>query len=286
LASDDDYVLTGVPTDILSAKSQPGRAITEGVEIQLAVFGGDANVAVQARAIEQLAERMRHSGFIPPEPVERLSEHIELDALPATTAAGTAVVGVADESLAPIGITPAGVLMVTGPPGSGRSTALVTLAQAVRRQHPNTRIVHLAPSASTIAGLDVWTDTACGQDEVISQVNRLDTGAAKLMVVIEGVANFGGTEAENDLAAMIKRLGDTAFIVGESEVSGWGQAWLLAQPFKASRRGLLLWPGGVESESLLSTSIGVVRRTDFPPGRGVLVERGKGVWLQVAQPVI
>ncbi|ART68263.1 cell division protein FtsK [Mycobacterium dioxanotrophicus] len=286
LASDDDYVLTGVPTDILSAKSQPGRAITEGVEIQLAVFGGDANVAVQARAIEQLAERMRHSGFIPPEPVERLSEHIELDALPATTAAGTAVVGVADESLAPIGITPAGVLMVTGPPGSGRSTALVTLAQAVRRQHPNTRIVHLAPSASTIAGLDVWTDTACGQDEVISQVNRLDTGAANLMVVIEGVANFGGTEAENDLAAMIKRLGDTAFIVGESEVSGWGQAWLLAQPFKASRRGLLLWPGGVESESLLSTSIGVVRRTDFPPGRGVLVERGKGVWLQVAQPVI
>jgi S-DNA-T family DNA segregation ATPase FtsK/SpoIIIE len=286
LASDDDYVLTGVPTDILSARSQPGRAITEGVEVQLGVFGGDANVAVQARAIEKLAEWMRQSAFVPPDPVERLSEHIELDALPVTTAAGTSVIGVADESLTPIGINPAGVLMVTGPPGSGRSTALVTLAQAVRRQHPNTRIVHLAPSVSTIAGLDVWTDTASGQDAVISQVNRLDPGATNLMVVIEGVANFGGTEAENDLAAMIKRLGDTAFIVGESEVSGWGQAWLLAQPFKASRRGLLLWPGGVESESLLSTSIGIVRRNDFPPGRGVLVERGKGVWLQVAQPVI
>lgn len=63
--------------------------------------------------------------------------------------------------------------MVTGPPGSGRSTALVTLAQAVRRQHPSAQIVHLAPSVSTIAGLDVWSSTATGQDPVIDLVNRL-----------------------------------------------------------------------------------------------------------------
>lgn len=287
LASDDDYVLAGIPNDILSANSPPGRAIMDGVEVQVGVLGGDPNVAVQARAIEQLAEEIRKSGFVPPEPVERLSDHIELDALPASTSAGTAVIGVADESLSPIGINPAGVFMVTGPPGSGRSTALVTLAQAMRRRHRDARIVHMAPAASATAGLDVWTDSAVGSESVVNLVNDLiGRPTPNLMVVIEGVANFGGTEAENELSRLIKTLGDTAFVVGESEVSGWGQAWLLAQPFKASRRGLLLWPGGVEADSLLSTSIGTVRRNEFPPGRGVLIERGKGVWLQIAQPVI
>ena len=291
LASDDDYVLAGVPGDILSATSPPGRAILDGRELQVGVFGGDANVAVQARAIGRLAEQMRQDGFVAPEPVERLSDRIELDALPVNAAGDSAVIGVADESLTSLAIRPAGVFMVTGPPGSGRSTALVTLAQAVRRRHPAAQIVHLAPWTSTIAGLDVWTKTAVGQQPVIDLANELMLGAAtrgpgELMVVIEGVADFGSTGAENELAQLIKSLGDAAFILGESEVSAWGQAWLLAQPFKAARRGLLLWPSGVEADSLLSTSIGVIRKSEFPPGRGVLVERGKGVWMQVAQPVV
>lgn len=291
LASDDDYALAGVPGDILSATSPQGRGILDGQELQVAVFGGDANVAVQARAIQSLAERVEREGFVPPEPVHRLSERIDLNRLPVSTTSGTAVIGVADESLAPLAITPAGVFMVTGPPGSGRSTALLTLAQALRRQNTAARIVHLAPSTSTIAGLDVWNSTATGQEPVLDLVNQLMCSApvsspGELMVVIEGVADFGNTGAETELAQLIKALGDKAFIVGESEASGWSQAWQLAQPFKASRRGILLWPSGVEAESLLSTSIGVLRRSDFPPGRGVLIERGKGVWMQVAQPVI
>lgn len=287
LASEDDYLAIGVPKDILSPKSPPGRAIMDDLEMQVGVFGGDANVSVQARAIEQLADRMRQSGFVPPEPVQRLSEHIELDALPATTAAGTAVIGVADESLAPFGVSATGVMLVTGPPGSGRSTALVTLAQAMRRLHPNARIVHFAPEPSTIAGQDVWTHSATSVETVNELADQLTTAdGVDLMVVIERVGDFGDTEAENTLVELVKARSTTAFIVGESEVSSWGQAWTLSQPFKASRRGLLLWPDGTEADSLLSTSIGTVRRTEFPPGRGISVERGKGVWLQVAQPVI
>lgn len=288
LASADDYLMAGVPGDILSATSPQGRGIVDGLEVQVAVFGGDPNVAVQARAIERLGAQMREQGFTPPAPVERLSEHIHLDALPASTSTGAAVIGVADESLSPCGVSASGVFMVTGPPGSGRSTALVTLARAVRRQDPDTRIVYLAPSGSNISALKVWDDTATDQDSVARLVDELSqpggTVDAKLMVVIERVADFGGADVENDLAQLVKTYADTAFIVGESEVSSWGQAWMLAQPFKSSRRGLLLWPNGMDADGLLSTSIGTVRRTEFPPGRGVLVERGKGVWLQVAQP--
>ena len=286
LASEDDYILAGVPGDILSATSPPGRAIMSDLEVQVGVFGGDANVTVQARAISQLAERTRQSGFAAPAPVERLSEHVELDALPELTDTGTPVIGVSDESLAPFGINPVGVLMVTGPPGSGRSTALVTLAQAVRRAHPETRILHIAPSSSTIGGLGVWDESATGQDAVLGLVSRASPHTGRLVVVVENVGSFGNTDAEGPLTALVKNAGESALIIGESEVSSWGQAFLLAQPFKSSRRGLLLCPSGLEADGLLSTSIGVTRRTDFPPGRGVLIERGKGVWLQVAQPVL
>lgn len=292
LASDDDYVLASVPSDALSARSPRGRGILGEHEIQVAVYGGDANVAVQARAIDQLAEQMRGAGFQQPEPVERLSDRIALETLSASSAMGVPTVGVADETLKPIGVAPRGLLMVTGPPGSGRSSALLTLAQAVRRTNPTARIVHMAPAASTIAGLGVWSDTAAGASSVVELANDLMSGLTSgptnnLMVVIESLAEFGNTEAEPELARMVKMLADASgFVVGESEVSTWGQAWLLAQPFKSARRGLLLAPSGVEADTLLSTPLGTIRRHDFPPGRGVLIEKGKGVWLQVAQPVI
>ncbi|UXA19106.1 FtsK/SpoIIIE domain-containing protein [Mycobacterium sp. SMC-4] len=289
LASDEDYLLTGEPHDILSANSPPGRGIIAGNEVQVAVFGGDDSVGGQAKAIADLAERMRTRGFVSPEPVQRLTDHIDLDALPATVG-GIPTIGIADESLQPVGIRPQGLLMLTGPPGSGRTTALVTLAQSVRRVSPHTHIVHLAPAYSAIAKHEVFTNSATGGREVTDLIGRLmssaDSGADNLMLVVESITEFTGSEAEMELAALIKSLSASrAFIVGESEVSTWGQAWTLAQPFKSGRRGLLLSPNGVEADSLLNTPIGIIRRHDFPPGRGVLIEKGKGVWVQVAQPI-
>ncbi|UUO04281.1 hypothetical protein M4D79_21155 [Mycolicibacterium novocastrense] len=107
------------------------------------------------------------------------------------------------------------------------------------------------------------------------------------MMVIESITEFTNSEVETDLSALLKSLAGTpAFVVGEAEVSTWGQAWTLAQPFKSGRRGLLLAPSGVESDSLLSTPIGVIRRHDFPPGRGVLIEKGKGCGSKSRSPFI
>lgn len=287
LASSEDYLLTGEPHDILSMNAPPGRGIISGNEVQVAVFGGDDNMAGQARAISDLAAQMRSRGFAAPETVERLSEHVELDALP-DVVGGAAAIGVADQTLAAVGILPQGLLMLTGPPGSGRTTALVTLAQAVRRANPGVQIVHLAPAHSVISKQRVFDHSAVGSQAVLDLIGRVTAAPAvdNLMVVIESVTEFTNSEAENDLATLIKSLtGTSAFVVGEAEVSTWGQAWTLAQPFKSGRRGLLLSPNGVDSDSLLNTPIGMIRRHDFPPGRGVLVEKGKGVWIQVAQPV-
>lgn len=293
LASDDDYVLAGVPTDILSSASPPGRGIMDSQEIQTAVLGGDANVAVQARVIDRLAAVMRDKGFQPPQPVGRLSEHVRLDDLPAMTPDGLPTIGITDETLSAIGVRPQGVLMVSGPPHSGRSTTLLTLAQAARRRNPTVTLFYITPSGSALANLGLWNRTAVGTDPAIELANELiatvesGRGGENLMLVIESLADFGNTEAENELVWAVKSLAEaSAFVVGESEVSTWGQAWLLGQPFKSSRRGLILAPSGVETDTLLSTPISAVRRREFPPGRGVLIDKGREVWMQVAQPAI
>ncbi|MDH6246231.1 FtsK/SpoIIIE domain-containing protein [Mycobacterium sp. OTB74] len=290
LASDDDYSMVNVPSDILNVNSPCGRGVMDGQELQVAVFGGDANVAAQGRAIEQLATAMREAGFNAPAPIERLPENIPLDGLPASVA-GVPSVGLASETLTPIGVVPQGVLMVTGPPGSGRSTALLTLAEAVRRTNPGMRIVYMSPTPSATARRSVWSETAIGPSAVYDRASSVISsvefggGGTNLMVVVESVSDFSGTEAESELARMVKTLADaSAFVVGESEVSTWNQAYLLAQPFKSPRRGIVLVPDGHEVDSLLNTSIGIVRQREFPPGRGVFVEKGRGVWLQMAQP--
>lgn len=290
LASEEEYAVAGIAADIMSATSPQGRGVLNGVEVQVAVLGGDPNVAVQDRAIAQLAEAIKARGFTPPAPVQTLSELIDLAALPVSTPDLRPVIGVEDSSLQPIGIPHTGLFTVAGAQGSGRSTALLTLAHAMCRHRPDTRTVHLSPGPSSIARQPVWTRSACGDDAVTELTRQIladarpDETSHRLMIVIEDIGNFAGTGAEAELVQLVKTLGGSALIVGESETSTWSQAWQLAPLFKAARRGLLLWPRELESDSLFSTSIGSVRRSQFPPGRGLVIERGRGVWMQLAQP--
>jgi S-DNA-T family DNA segregation ATPase FtsK/SpoIIIE len=292
LASEDDYLMMGVPRDILTATSPPGRGISGENEVQVAVLGGDANVAIQARKIASLASAMTRQGVPPAPGVGRLSDSIRLSELP-TTSRGGATIGVADENLSPIGVEARGAFMVAGPPGSGKTTALATIASALKRADPAMHIVHLAPRRTGIAGLGVWSASAVGDADVANAAtalaNDLEAGRvlpARLAVVIEGLTDFTATEAEGPLDRLIKlAVRGEQFVVGESESSTWGQAWTLAQAFKASKRGLLVAPGEMDGDTLLGTPTGRMRRADFPPGRGFLIGGGRATKLQVASDV-
>ena len=53
-------------------------------------------------------------------------------------------------------------------------------------------------------------------------------------------------------------------------------------PVKAGRRGLLMNPGDLEGDTLMSTPLGRIYNNKFIPGRGYIVGRGKAFKLQVA----
>ncbi|HYH77418.1 MAG TPA: FtsK/SpoIIIE domain-containing protein, partial [Arthrobacter sp.] len=83
LSSEDDYLSMDVPRDVLSSTSPPGRGILGGHEVQLAVLGGDSNLALQAREVHKLSEAMLRQGLDRAPRIQRLPEQVDLDVLPA-----------------------------------------------------------------------------------------------------------------------------------------------------------------------------------------------------------
>lgn len=287
MASEEEYLMLGVPRDVLSSASPPGRGILDEDEVQIAVLGDSGNVAVQAREMKRLAASLGRARQARPAPVRRLPDRIRLADLPVGTP-GAPVIGVEDLSLGPAVLPASGTLMVAGPPASGRTTALATIAAAIERTDPSIRRILISPRRSALASAG-WHETATDPEEAAGLADRIAAAAEgggadhRFAVVIESLPEFTATLAEPELERMIKVLArEDHIVVGEGETSTWQQAYTLAGPMKAGRRGLLLVPGEMDGEMLMGTPLGRIRRADFPPGRGFLIVNGRAAKLQVA----
>jgi S-DNA-T family DNA segregation ATPase FtsK/SpoIIIE len=287
LSSEDDYLSLDVPRDVLSSTSPPGRGLLGGLEVQLAVLGGNSNLALQAREVHKLSEAMLRQGLDKAPKIERLPDLVELDILPAGSP-DLPVIGVDDETLQPAEIMAKGPLLLAGPPGAGRTVALVTLAYALRRSNPETELIYVGSRRSAVASLPIWNRSVVGADDLAAIVEDLvehsSGNPGRLGIFIEGLTEFTDTAAESGVAQLVTAsIKADQWVIGESETSTWSSAWSLSQPFKSGRRGLLLNPGDIEGDSLLNTSLGRVS-PEFIPGRGYIVGRGKARKLQIALP--
>ncbi len=288
MASSDDYGMLNVAGDILNPLSPPGRGILDELETQIAVLGGDPNVAVQAREIEKLAAAMVKAGVASAPTIERLTDFVSLSALPSTVD-GRSTIGLADDTLAPIGIDTAGSFLIAGPPGSGRTTALATIASALSKSKPELERILISPRKSTLAGLGLWGRAADDPDAVralvgglLEQVTAAKAKTGTFALFIENLTDFVDSEFESDLETIIKtatKLDD--FVVAESETSTWSGAYSFGKPMKSGRRGIILQPDDGD-EDMLKASFGRIRRGTYPPGRGFLVSGGRSRKIQLA----
>lgn len=290
LADENDYLLLDAPTDILGPGSVPGRAIINGLEAQVAVLGGSRSVAEQAEELDKLGRSMIASGARPAPEVQRLATEIPFDVLPHDPQA--LMLGVADDVLEPVGIEPEGVFMVSGPPVSGRSTALRLLTASAHRLHPAGTRAYFGSAKSVVAQGDAWTHRALTVDEaaelarlLLPRVSLPPAADGPITIVLEGVSEYLGTVADADILALIKAARRNGhFVVAESESSTWSQSWPLLVEIKSGRRGIALQPDVMEGDMLFKTSFPRARRADFPPGRGWLVEAGRVRKVQLALP--
>ena len=291
LADDNDYYMAGAEAGALTPDSPPGRGLLGRAEFQVAVFGGATETTAQARAIGQLAAAMRRQQVPDAPRVEQLPKIVRLSELPAT-AGGRPAIGVADDSLGPVGFKPEGVFLISGPPVSGRTTAAASAMIALDRAAPGVVPVLFGGKRSPLASLGIWQQIVTDPAEVAEAAAKIDQaaagggeGAQRYAVVIEAVNEFLSTPADAPLAAMIKtltRLGHV--VIAEAETSALGGGWPLLNAVKSGRVGLALQPEQGDGTIVYKTDFPRSRRADYPPGRGLLVEGGRVRLLQVAIP--
>ena len=291
LANESDFMLLGEPANVLGSDTPPGRGIEEGREFQVAVLGGTANLAEQTRLARGLA---RHDGFVgasaPAPPVRRLPELVGLGELPVVVD-GRPTLGVDDATLSAIGFEPVGAFLVAGPPGSGRTTALATMAVALGRARPEFQRVLFAERRSSLVGITSWTTVAERPSEhatlanaIAADLEQTDGEIAGLAIFIENATELlDAPEAEAGMLELIKvALAHDVFVVVEGEVSQLARAWKL-DALKNQRTGLLLQPQTADGD-VLKANFPRIGRDEFPTGRAMLVQRRQLSKVQVAVP--
>lgn len=283
-ADDAAYGVLDVPKDVLGPGSPPGRGVFagEGDEVQVAVPGGRTAPAEQAVALVAVAERLRAAGVPPTPAVQRLPALVPAASLPAHVD-GLPVLGLADDTLAPCGFAPRGTFLLAGMPGSGRTTALVALGDAMRRAMPDAPMYYVGARRSPVRERVEWTGAAGTPDEIAALARELlpvlaapPADGAPVVLVVEAIADLLGGPAEQALTEAVRtaRRNDH-FVLAESETSTWGSSWPLVAEVRNGRRGLVLQPDHMDGDALFRTTFPRMGRAEFPPGRGVLVEQGR-----------
>ena len=287
LADDTGYASLDVPADVLSEDSPPGRAFVGGRETQLAVLGGSALAADQTEALSALAARLRADGAAEAPGIPSLPAIVRLDDLSAGD--GTQlVIGLAEDTMDPAGISPTGAFVVAGPPGSGRSNALRVLAERSFSLAGHA-VYYIGTRRSPLAADPRFAARASAPDEVAELAKTLREIAAdpsselRCIVLIESIGDFLQTPADGALVEMVRVFKrEEHFVVAEAESSAWVSSWPLFGEFKNARRGLLLQPDQTDGDVILKTSLTRAKRGEFPEGRGVVVAGGKTRRVQVA----
>ncbi|MGN6426705.1 MAG: FtsK/SpoIIIE domain-containing protein [Leifsonia sp.] len=287
--AEDGYGMLDVPSDILSPASPPGRAIVDGFETQIAVLGGSRAVADQSEAVRRLAEAMERAGIRPAPAIGSLPKEVPLASLPVAHG-DSPVLGLSDVDLGPYGFEPSGTMLVAGPPASGRTTALATLASSLARFDPQARLYYLGSARSPLASSPLWAGTALTPADAAELAKDLAAAVTdpdtegRIAVFVESIGDFLQTPADSPIVELVRaaRRSDH-LLVAEAETSAWGSSWPLLGEVKNGRRGILLQPDSMEGDLLLKTPLPRLNRSEFPPGRGMYIH--KGTFTRVQLPV-
>ena len=287
LADEMGYAVLDAPNDVLTETSPPGRALVSGNETQLAVLGGSSVAAEQSEAMAGLASRMRAEGVASAPGIPSLPAIVPLRSLPQAPGAPLAL-GLAEETLEPFALEPAGAFALAGPPGSGRTSALRVIAERLfergdmpvyyvgNKRSPLADDPRFAARATTI---EAATELA----KLVREIVIDEESTSRVAVIIEQLGDFLQSPADAplvDLVRAIKR--EDHFAVAEAESSSWVTSWPLFGEFKSARRGLLLQPDSTDGDVILKTTLPRLKRSEFPVGRGMLVSSGAATRVQLA----
>jgi S-DNA-T family DNA segregation ATPase FtsK/SpoIIIE len=294
MATADDYSTFDVPSDVLTQGSPPGRALYGGREVQCAVLGGTQTVMDQAKAIEGFARTMRRAGAPEAPAIGSLTDNVRLVDLPERTSEGKPVVGIGARELAPVGMEPTGGFIITGQSGSGRTTALVTVHEALRRCDAVDEMhLYTLRKRSDLLDLPGWTVTATTESEISDAAEELaerykdDEVTGRVAIFLEKVNDLADSMAEDRIEKVVKRSLDSEhLVVAEGDSGFFNSGYGLPGLLRAARSGLILHPDEGDASLIFRAAFPGFNATGAPEGRGFIAQRGQQDLVQVALPSV
>jgi S-DNA-T family DNA segregation ATPase FtsK/SpoIIIE len=202
------------------------------------------------------------------------------------SAAWTVPIGMGDAALEPVSLAmhPGDHFLIAGPARSGRSSALVLLAEQLHRADPSARVLALAPRHSPLAtSPDV--EAVCGSTEDLDGLVRPPG--------VRPVANptvailVDDAELVDDPSQALARLLDGSdgrvHVIAAGRVDGLRAAYgHWTQMLRRQRRGLILRPEADLDGDVLGVLLPRWESTPAAPGRGYLVADGECTLVQLA----
>jgi S-DNA-T family DNA segregation ATPase FtsK/SpoIIIE len=291
MAAEEDYAMLGVPMDVLDPHSAPGRAIDAELELQVGILGEHRDDASQAQRLDEMATALRATGAIEAPAIRSLPSRVHLASLLEVPHPRPGlVIGLESDGLVPATVDVRGGFLITGPPGSGRSTALRTALASLRHSQPGAELHYFGHRRSPLASEPGWASVSLTVDQITEQAQRLvDRLVAtpgrpgQLVVVVENAGDLVMSAAEMTLQSLVKLcLAEEQWFLAEGEVSTVRTSSGFLGLVKSSRRGLALQPDQESGGALFNTPFPRTNRAEFPEGRGFLVAAGRADVVQVA----
>jgi len=191
--------------------------------------------------------------------------------------------------LSAVGFVPGGVFLVAGVPQSGSSTTVATMVRSLVAVEPDTDFVLLGKRRTPLASVGTWAVVAHGVTEIrqlaSKLVGRVADAGREIVVVIEAVGELLDTEADAPVQELVRVCRDQGvFVIAEGETSSLTGSWPLLQAVKSHRCGIVLQPDQMDGDMLFKTPFPRTTRSEFPAGRGLMVQGGRVTKVQVAVP--
>lgn len=267
-----DYSLIGLQPRKLPEDIPEGRGFRSesGLELQIALLDADNSGQAQAAELRRLGQEsaQRYAD------VPRSARPFRVDVLPTritfdeawsmredeTPRPLWAVVGVGGDDLKTVGLdlerTP--VAVVGGPPRSGRSTALMSIAESVLRG--GAEIVVLAPRPSPLrdlAGREGVREVVTGTEVTEAELSPLvDDGDGPVVLIIDDGELLKEIEAKDYMKTLQRTAADRsrAIVLGgdSGEIGSGFSGW---QVELKGRQGILIAPQGTSDGELIGARV-------------------------------
>lgn len=304
----NEYSLAGISPKLVPAAVPQGRGWRGGsaLEVQIALLGrpgpGPVTGRDQAQALQRIGERASHrdrdvpASRRPPRVLSLPRQVSFTEAYEKVPEAGRrplwGLLGIGGDELAAVGVdfaADAPSFLISGPPGSGRSTALTTLAVSLLAG--GTRVVALTPRESPLRGLARHPRAVVLEEldplaEEVSAALEAEPGPAVVLVDdADLLAQLPAADAalrEVATSGRDRGIGLVAAATAETLTSA-GIGWLGL--VRRVRKGLLLSPQSPGEGDLLGARVPYDLLRGRPtPGRGLTVDPVTGVLVSVLVP--